>query len=371
MTHEVFISYSSKNKNAAQAVCHILEQNRIKCWMAPRDISGGCSYGDVIDEAISACKVFVLVFSEQSAVSQWVQAELNIAFTEQRHIIPFRIDEAPLKGSNRLILNQAHWIDAYPDYEVKFRDLVDSVAKALGRNLRKPVVEGHDCVDIRMVKVEGGTFMMGATREQGKDASDLERPVHEVTLSDFCIAESAVTVAQYREFCEATGRNMPVEPNWGWVENHPVVNVSWHDAFAFAQWKGMRLPTEAEWEYAARGGRYTRHCKYSGGNMIDEIAWYEGNTNKNGTMPVMTKKPNELGLYDMSGNVYEWVNDWSDDYVDQPQTDPLGPEDGIIKAARGGSWHSPSKNLRVSNRDNDPPEFYCHNVGFRLASDID
>lgn len=201
MTHEVFISYSSKNMNAALAVCHILEQNRVKCWMAPRDIPGGSSYGDLIDDAISACKVFVLIFSESSAKSQWVNAELNIAFTEQRHIIPFRIDDAPLKGANRLILNQAHWIDAYPDFEVKFRELVDSVLLALGRNVRKPVVEGPPCVDIKMVKVEGGTFMMGATKEQGKDASENERPVHEVTLSDFCISESAVTVAQYREFC--------------------------------------------------------------------------------------------------------------------------------------------------------------------------
>ena len=371
MTHDVFISYSSKNKNAAQAVCHILEQNKVKCWMAPRDIPGGFLYGDLIDDAISSCKVFVLIFSEFSSASQWVQAELNIAFTEQRHIIPFRIDEAPLKGQSRLILNQAHWIDAYPDYEDKFRELVDSVLLVLGKEVRRTGLEGHRCVPIKMVKVQGGRFMMGATREQGKDASDNERPVHEVAVSDFCIAESAVTVAQYREFCEETGRKMPPEPNWGWIENHPVVNVSWNDAYAFAQWKGMRLPTEAEWEFAARGGVHTKNCKYSGGNMVDEIAWYEGNTDRSGTMPVMTKRPNELGLYDMSGNVYEWCNDWSDDYLPAFQTDPQGPEDGIIKSARGGSWHSPSKNLRVSNRDNDPPEFYCHNVGFRLASDVE
>ena len=164
---------------------------------------------------------------------------------------------------------------------------------------------------------------------------------------------------------------MPPEPNWGWIENHPIVNVSWFDAYEFAKWKGMRLPTESEWEFAARGGIHTRHCKYSGGNMIDEVAWYEGNTDKRGTMPVMMKKPNELGLYDMSGNVYEWCNDWSDDYPEEPQTDPQGPSEGIIKAGRGGSWHSASKNLRVSNRDNDPPEFICHNVGFRLASDVE
>lgn len=369
MTHEVFISYSSKNKNAAQAVCHILEQNRVKCWMAPRDIPGGYSYGDLIDDAISTSKVFIVIFSESSSASQWCQAELNIAFTEQKHIIPFRIDEAPLKGSNRLILNQAHWIDAYPDYEDKFKELVESVLMVLGRKHQNMQVESPECKSLNMILVKGGTFSMGATKEQGKDASDNERPVHEVTLSDFYISESPVTVSQYREFCDATGKSMPPEPNWGWIDNHPIVNVSWHDAAEFAQWKGMRLPTEAEWEFAARGGIHTRHSKYSGGNIIDEVAWYEGNTDKSGTMPVMTKKPNELGLYDMSGNVYEWCSDWCDDYSSEPQQNPSGPEDGIIKVGRGGSWHSPSKNLRVSNRDNDPPEFYCHNVGFRVAAD--
>lgn len=371
MTHDVFISYSSKNKNAALAVCHILEQNKVKCWMAPRDIPGGFSYGDLIDDAISRSKVFIVIFSESSSVSQWCQAELNIAFTEQKHIIPFRIDDAPLKGSNRLILNQAHWIDAYPDYEEKFKELVESVLLALGKNTRIIDAGSLECKPVSMVRIEGGKFMMGATQEQGKDASDNERPAHEVTLNDYYISESPVTVNQYREFCDATGRSMPPEPNWGWIENHPIVNVSWHDADAFAKWKGMRLPTEAEWEFAARGGIHTRHYKYSGGNIIDEVAWYEGNTGKSGTMPVMTKKPNEIGLYDMSGNVYEWCQDWCEEYGTGPQSNPQGPEEGIIKIGRGGSWHSPSKNLRTSNRDNDPPEFYSHNVGFRVAKDAE
>ena len=100
------------------------------------------------------------------------------------------------------------------------------------------------------------------------------------------------------------------------------------------------------------------------------INWFSENSNSK-SRQVGTKQPNELGIYDMSGNVYEWCNDWSDDYPEEPQTDPQGPSEGIIKAGRGGSWHSASKNLRVSNRDNDPPEFICHNVGFRLASDVE
>ncbi len=131
MNHDVFISYSSKNKTTALAMCHVLEQHRVKCWMAPRDIPPGEDYGDVIDEAIIACRVFVIIFSEPAAVSPWVKGELNLAFTEQKHIVPYRIDDTRLKGAMRLILNQTHWIEAYPDAESKFDDLVAGIARYL------------------------------------------------------------------------------------------------------------------------------------------------------------------------------------------------------------------------------------------------
>ena len=183
----------------------------------------------------------------------------------------------------------------------------------------------------------------------------------------FEISEAPITVAQYREYCEATGAKMPVAPSWGWIDNHPIVNVSWYDADSFAKWKGCRLPTEAEWEFAARGGNLSKHYKYSGGNTPDEIGWFADNTGQSGTRPVRAKKPNELGLYDMSGNVYEWCNDWKYEFTSEEQVNPTGPEEGIIKASKGGSWHSSTRSLRVSNRDDDPPEFYSHNVGFRIA----
>ncbi len=132
MNHDVFISYSSKNKITALAMCHVLEQHRIKCWMAPRDIPAGADYGDVIDEAIMACRVFVIIFSEPAAVSQWVKGELNLAFSEEKHIVPYRIDDSPLKGAMRLILNQTHWIEAYPDAESKFDELAAGIARYLG-----------------------------------------------------------------------------------------------------------------------------------------------------------------------------------------------------------------------------------------------
>ena len=135
MDHDVFISYSSQNMDTAQAICHVLEQNNIRCWMAPRNIPPGSDYGDVIEEAIKACKVVVVIFSETAATSQWVKGELNIAFEEQKIIIPFRLDKTPLKGQNRVILNKTHWIDAYPDYKTKFNDLVNAVAQAIGKEI--------------------------------------------------------------------------------------------------------------------------------------------------------------------------------------------------------------------------------------------
>lgn len=134
MKHDVFISYSSQNKEAAQAVCHILEQNSIRCWIAPRDIPGGAKYGDCIDEAIKSTKVVVMLFSKTAAVSHFVMSEINIAISEQKKVIPFRLDETPLKGENRVMLNTIHWIDAYPDYKTKFGELVSDVRQSLGQN---------------------------------------------------------------------------------------------------------------------------------------------------------------------------------------------------------------------------------------------
>ena len=135
MNHDVFISYSSKNSTVAHAICHELEDKGIKCWMAPRDIPGGKEFGDLIDDAILSCSIFLLVYSADSLVSQWCKGELNVAFSEGKTIIPYRIDATPLKGAMRVILNQTHWIDAYPDYKIRFNELVTIVAQALGKTL--------------------------------------------------------------------------------------------------------------------------------------------------------------------------------------------------------------------------------------------
>ena len=133
MEHDVFISYSSKNRKVADAICHVLEEHGIKCWIAPRDIPGGAEYGDVINDAIKNCRIFIIIFSKPASLSNFVSAELNVAFSEGKYIIPYRIDETPLKGSMRLYLNRTHWIDAVPDAEARFKELVEVVFKFLGK----------------------------------------------------------------------------------------------------------------------------------------------------------------------------------------------------------------------------------------------
>ena len=132
MNHDIFISYSSKQKSIADGVCHYLEENGFKCWMAPRDISVGSEYGDLIEEAIKTCKIVVLVFSQSASISKWVKGEINVAFTEDKPILPFRIDATEITGGFRVMLNQMHWIDAFPQYADRLPDLLNSVCGFLG-----------------------------------------------------------------------------------------------------------------------------------------------------------------------------------------------------------------------------------------------
>lgn len=134
---DVFISYSSKNSEAAKAVCHALEENGVRCWMAPRDIPPGCKYGDMIDKAIVSAKVFLLVYSADSLKSPWCNGELNVAFTEGKTIVPYRIDSAPLEGAMRVMLNQTHWIDSFPNYKQHFAELTQTICSIVGVNADK------------------------------------------------------------------------------------------------------------------------------------------------------------------------------------------------------------------------------------------
>ncbi|MGN0033953.1 MAG: formylglycine-generating enzyme family protein [Candidatus Limimorpha sp.] len=214
-------------------------------------------------------------------------------------------------------------------------------------------------VSFEMVYVEGGTT------EQGSDAYDDEYPVHRVTLSDYYIGKYEVT----QELWEAV---MGSNPSYFKGAKKPVERVSWNDCQEFISrlnsltGKTFRLPTEAEWEYAARGGKNSCHYKYSGSNNIDDVAWYSSNSGET-THPVGTKAANELGIYDMSGNVEEWCSDRYDSYSSGAQTDPRGPSSGSYRVLRGGSWFYNARCCRVSYRINGDPSNRYNYGGLRLA----
>ena len=220
-------------------------------------------------------------------------------------------------------------------------------------------------IKYNMVWVEGGTFRMGATSEQDGDAYDNEKPVHSVTLSGYYIGKTEVTQALWKAVMGS---------NWSCFKGDdlPVEQVSWNDCQEFIRklnsltGQNFRLPTEAEWEFACRGGNNSRGYKYSGSNYIDNVAWY-GDNSGDKTHPVATKLPNELGIYDMSGNVWEWCSDWYDKYSSGAQTNPKGPYDGSCRVRRGGSWDGNARRCRSSWRDLDLPRLGYDYHGLRLT----
>lgn len=219
-------------------------------------------------------------------------------------------------------------------------------------------------VTFKMISVRGGTFQMGATSEQTNSDSD-EKPVHSVTLSDYSIGETEVT----QELWKAV---MGSNPSYFSGNNLPVEEVSWGNCQEFIKklnnltGANFRLPTEAEWEYAARGGNQSRNTQYAGSNNIDEVAWYYDNSGRK-THAVKTKQPNELGLYDMSGNVWEWCQDWYGNYSSSSQTNPTGPSSGSYCVGRGGSWRDGARDCRSANRPNSNPSYSLVTLGLRLA----
>jgi formylglycine-generating enzyme required for sulfatase activity len=243
-----------------------------------------------------------------------------------------------------------------------------------------PQRPGQTSAPDNFVRVEGGTFQMGSA-----SGGDNERPVHSARVKSFYMGKYEVT---QREWTEIMGSN----PSNFMGDDLPVEMVSWHDAIEYCNKRslregltpayrgsgnsvacdlsasGYRLPTEAEWEYAATGGANGAYLtySYSGSNSVDGVGWYENNSS-GWTHPVGTIQPNDLGIYDMSGNVWEWCWDWYGNYPSGSQTDPIGPASGLSRVLRGGSWNSSAQGLRSANRDYGTPTNRFSFSGFRLV----
>ena len=393
---EVFISYKSNDPKlgnndgtVANELCAAIEAAGISCWIAPRDIEPGVRYGRAIMEAISSCKVMVVVFSKHANISEHIANEVDAIFARKVDIIPFNIDGSQPGLELDYYLRRMQWINAQGNYRLRIPELVKSLKHKLGKKdagqtiiidaptdeLTVPITPKDltftvNGVTFKMIRVEGGTFNMGATREQSKGSVYDEHPVHPVTMSSFYIGETQVTQALWMAI-------MGSNPSYHNGKNDsdrfqlPVEQVSWNDCQEFIRrlnqltHRGFRLPTEAEWEYAARGGNKSVGFRYAGSNYSKDVAWYGGYE----THPVGMKKSNELGLYDMSGNVFEWCQDWHRDkyYDESPSDNPTGPESGSCRECRGGSFRVSSNECRVSARFCNFPDDTKKDVGLRLA----
>jgi sulfatase modifying factor 1 len=296
-------------------------------------------------------------------------------------------------------------LDAYKNYQShwcpggRYCEKAANKIKEMQKDISAPIPSTE-----KMIFITGGTFEMGS-----EDGNDDEKPVHEVELSNFYLSKYELTVGEFRIFIDETRYQtdaeknnnqgsffwIPAEEKWeprksiNWrhdaagklrprsEDSHPVVHISWNDATAYCDWltkktgKKYRLPTEAEWEYAARGGIRSKGFKYAGGNNLNDVAWYGENGN-NQTHVVGSKKPNELGLYDMTGNVWEWCSDFfkADYYYNSPKWNPSGAEISSFRVRRGAAWGVDGKYCRVAYRFNSKQGDRINNLGFRLARSL-
>ena len=415
MSHNVFISYSRRDLEIVKKIVPLLEQDDIiKVWIDYRNIKCGDLFKKEIFQAIEKSSVVLFFSSQHSNQSKRCIQEIGVAGEYDKVIIPIRLDESSYNEDIKLdLLNVEHIDFSNPSkLDDRMSELIQSVKSKLSSDDCEEGVD-EDAIDrgsqknlllvglivsaviivifflrdgktdsiydpnlnpdlsivvndvpFVMKYVEGGTFQMGATKEQEDEADEDEIPIRYVTVGAFYIGETEVTQSLWKSV-------MGSEPttNGGWSsqygrgDDYPAYMLSWNDCKQFIEklnsmtQKQFRLPTEAEWEFAARGGNRSKHFKYAGDSIIDRVAWYEKNSLKK-SHPVKNVNPNELGLYDMSGNIWEWC---LDDYEDVKD----------CKVLRGGSWKNKKEGCRASVRyldklDKPEDEFgLCY--GFRLV----
>ncbi len=345
-----------------------------------------CNAGDSVAASYVDGMFVTLVFGgiqldseeriEKKNIQEWYWVEDQAAWERSTEFSVSRLPEIEKTYSSALVMLL---LDCSSVLNENFDELQSAANSFIERMLNYNTIPGMftvNGVSFQMVAVDGGTFTMGVDTvmvTEG-DANLDELPAHEVTVSPFSIGQTEVTQELWEAVMGTNPSSFTGDPQ------RPVEQVSWEDCQEFIArlnaitGKSFRLPTEAEWEYAARGGSKSRDNMYAGSDNLDEVAWYYFNSYAQGidspdygTHVVGLKRGNELGLYDMSGNVNEWCADWYGNYTEDAQTDPVGPESGLRRVTRGGGWFSTPTDCRTTVRNYDAPGSRNYALGFRLA----
>lgn len=383
---KIFISYKRNDKEVVLPIVNRIQQElNVECWMDISGIESHAQFVSVIIKAIDEAEVFLFMYSKshqgiEDYEKDWTIRELNYAQERKKRIVFINIDGTELINWFVFMFPQKQQVDAQSGEEMA--KLTKDILKWLSpvHNFIAPVFSFRlsednnmffvtvNNIPFRYIKVKSGVFVMGATKEM-RNPSEEEYPIHTVELSrDFYIGETLVT----QEFWEMIMGN---NPSWFKGKQRPVDSVSYYDVnnfirrlYSYTNLR-FRLPYEAEWEFSARGGIYAKSTRFIGGTHVQNVAWFNGNSKKQ-SHDVKLKSPNELGLYDMGGNVGECCKDFYSKYDDFPQIDPHGPSSGSSRVIRGGSWSMGTRGCRASYRDKCSPRKRGYDIGFRLVLDL-
>lgn len=399
----IFISYKREDKEKVFKIKDQIEKAICEeCWIDLDGIESDAQFMNVIIKAINASEIVLFMYSKaHSKISKfdkdWTVRELNFAAKKNKRIVFINLDDSALTDQFEFMYGTQQQIRASSIDSMSnlFRDLRKWMNKDehilsntnsttninISNNNAKNISSVHlshthtfcvNGVEFNMIRVEGGTFSMGEVSKFTYFFGERELNKHDVTLHSYAIGETPVTQALWKA---VMGNN----PSKFKGDENPVECVSWTDCQEFIKRISkitnteFSLLTEAQWEFAARGGnKYTIntwtgvHYSGAGPRKYKEVAWCKENSGKT-THPVKTKKPNELGIYDMSGNVWEWCIDRYGNYTFSHQYDPIGPSKGSERVIRGGSWYNDFTNLTVTCRNKECIDKRFSNIGFRLC----